>query len=83
MKTCIQARPKAALIASTSKDEKPESRPDEAEDGYKHHPAQGVVRVDSSRGHQDPHQTPNDPLWEEEQVRKADEDPGTSGQNIT
>lgn len=53
-----QRGPDAALIGSTEKDEEPECRHDEAEDGDEHHPAQRVGWDDTSRCHQDPHQTP-------------------------
>lgn len=47
----------AVLVASSHEDDHPEEGHDEAEDGDKHHPSQGVGRAHVGGRHQDPHQT--------------------------
>lgn len=53
-----QGRPEAALIVPTDEDEEPECRSDKTEDGHEHHPTFRIGWIqESSRRHQDPHQT--------------------------
>lgn len=79
----IQSRPDAALICSTGENKEPERCHDEAEHGDKHHPAQRVVRDNQRGGNQDPHQTAEHKLWDEEEVWNRGEDLAAAGQEVS